>query len=108
MPTVKKQPVANQRTASALLIWQKIRTQLERAQQRIIGEIGSYPAPRPACDTDFNHLLEERAQISDELNRLDAAANSTSGNSRRQIEEFISTSRCLDAVNKQKIRFLIW
>ncbi len=107
MPTVESPSVANQPSIGAQTVWQTIRAQLESARQRIIGEISNYPAPRPACDADFNHLLEERARISDELNRLHAAANSAPANFREQIEDFIAKSNYLDDAGRQKIRSLI-
>ena len=94
-------------TAGAQEIWQDIRAQLENKQQRIIGEISNYPAPRPACDADFNHLLEERARISDELNRLHAAASAASANIRKSIEEFMAASGYLDDTGQQRIKLLI-
>ena len=107
MPDVETQSVTDQPSASAQGIWQQIRTQLETARQLVSGEISNYPAPRPACDADFNHLLEERARISDELNRLHAAANAAPANARQQIEAFISNSDYLDDAGKQQIKSLI-
>ena len=107
MPAVKSQTVTNPLAPGAQLIWQQIRAQLESTQQRIIGEISNYPAPRPACDADFNHLLEERARISDELNRLHAAADTAPEYGRQQIEEFVETSQCLDNTDKRQIKLLI-
>ena len=104
---MQTQSVTHQSPASAQGIWQQIKTQLETARQRISGEISNYPAPRPACDADFNHLLEERARISEELNRLHAAANAAPGNVRQQIEAFISTSDYLDDAGKQQVKSLI-
>ncbi len=85
----------------------QIKAQLESTRHRIIGEISNYPAPRPACDADFNHLLEERARIADELNRLYTAVNTGFADARRQIENFIAASAFLDDAGKQKIRLLI-
>jgi chorismate mutase len=46
---------------------------LEAERLRIQREITSYPAPIPACDAHFNHLLEQRAMICDELARIRAS-----------------------------------
>jgi hypothetical protein len=46
------------------------RLALERELARVAAEIRSYPAPIPACDAQYNHLLEERARISRELTGL--------------------------------------
>jgi hypothetical protein len=49
--------------------WQR----LEAERLRIQHEITSYPAPIPACDAYFNHLLEQRAIVCDELAHMRAA-----------------------------------
>ena len=104
MPTAQtRNTPPDQPAANAQSIWQQIRTQLESARQRIIDQISNYPAPRPACDADFNHLLEERARISDELNHLHTAASSASANAREQIESFIATSNYLDDECKRQL-----
>jgi hypothetical protein len=56
------------------LIWRGIRTALEEERARISGEIGSYPPPIPACDEQFNYLLEKRDRVSSALARLRRAA----------------------------------
>ena len=40
---------------------------LEAERLRIQRLITDYPLPAPACDAYFNHLLEQRALICDEL-----------------------------------------
>ena len=50
------------------------KTQLEAEQRRINEEIKLYPHPIPACDAQFNYLLEERTRIAQELARLAAPA----------------------------------
>ncbi len=39
------------------------RKRLVAEKARIAEEIRSYPAPIPACDAQFNYLLERRAEI---------------------------------------------
>ena len=36
----------------------------------IVKEIRSYPSPIPACDAQFNYLLDQRAKLSLEIKRL--------------------------------------
>ena len=48
------------------------RERLEAERLRVQREITSYPAPIPACDAYFNHLLEQRAMICEELARMRA------------------------------------
>ena len=50
---------------------------LEVERNRVCAEIASYPPPIPACDEQFNHLLEERDRISRELSRLRRAVRPT-------------------------------
>jgi hypothetical protein len=46
------------------------RALLER-RQAIAEEIGRHPRPITACDVHFNRLLEERATLSEQIDRLD-------------------------------------
>jgi hypothetical protein len=52
--------------------WKQLQIQLEAEKWRVMEEIANYPPPIPACDVQFNFLLEERARITRELNRLQA------------------------------------
>ena len=52
----------------------KSRAELENERRRIIDEIKAYPTPIPACDAQFNFLLEERARIEQELEGLEPTA----------------------------------
>jgi hypothetical protein len=52
-------------------LWAGIRSALLERRQRLAEEIGRYPRPITACDVQFNRLLEERAQVSAELDRFD-------------------------------------
>lgn len=57
-----------------------VREQLEQEKRRVCAEIDDYPHPIPACDAQFNYLLEERAQIFQELSRLDALQAAVTSN----------------------------
>lgn len=48
-----------------------IRSHLENEKHRLDAEIKNYPTPIPACDAQFNYLLEERAKIAEEIRRLE-------------------------------------
>ena len=50
--------------------WQELVNTLETQKAQIIEEIRNYPPPIPACDAQFNYLLEKRDRLSVELNRL--------------------------------------
>lgn len=47
------------------------REALERERVRLNMEISAYPGPIPGCDAHFNHLLEKRARLSDEISSID-------------------------------------
>lgn len=50
----------------------EMRKALVRRRQALAEEIGRQPRPITACDVHFNRLLEERAALSQELDRFDA------------------------------------
>lgn len=51
-------------------LWQDLVDQLNAQKAQVVEEILSYPPPIPACDAQFNYLLEKRDLLSDELNHL--------------------------------------
>ncbi len=53
--------------------WNALRVRLVRLQEAVAAEIGAYPAPIPACDAQYNHLLERRAALAEARAHLDAA-----------------------------------
>jgi hypothetical protein len=67
----------------------EIRSALIARRQAIAEEIGRHPRPITACDVHFNRLLEERAALSQELDRFDA---------------FIASSALLTPEAKDRIR----
>ena len=107
MPSATTQPLSHEAPDPVQAAWQRIRAHLESTRSLIASEISHYPAPRPACDADFNHMLEQRGRITDELNRLHAATGAPSANDRRQIDDFIATSKYLDDACRQAVRALI-
>jgi hypothetical protein len=54
-----------------------LRAHLAGRRRALAEEIGRHPRPITACDVHFNHLLEERAALSSELDRLDALIESS-------------------------------
>ena len=50
----------------------EIETALRAEKERIGEEIRRYPHPIPACDAQFNYLIEQRDQIKQALNQLHA------------------------------------
>ena len=84
---------------------EKIRNCLERARNRVHERITHYPMPIPACDADYNCLLEERARITDALDRLqtDAANGAAITDSITRIEALILASAHVEAETKREI-----
>jgi hypothetical protein len=83
--------------------WEKIRSRLESAKAKIHAEIRDYPRPIPACDQQFNYLLEERARMARELDRMEAAFQESLARSDclEVIAEFIQSSRYLGGDTEQ-------
>jgi uncharacterized protein YicC (UPF0701 family) len=67
----------------------EMRNILMARRQRIAEEIGRHPRPITACDVHFNRLLEERALLSEEIDRFD---------------QFVASSTVLTAEAKERIR----
>ncbi len=53
--------------------WDALRARLVQLQEAVAAEVRAYPAPIPACDAQYNHLLERRAALAEARARLDAA-----------------------------------
>ena len=79
MLSVKTPDTVNQPVDVTMESIGKIREQLEQEKRRVCAEIDDYPHPIPACDAQFNYLLEERARIFQELSRLDAMLQKNRG-----------------------------
>jgi hypothetical protein len=107
MPTVKSgRSTAGRMDSDALVaIWKDIRSHLDRERARIFEEIRNYPTPIPNCDQDFNHLLEERSRMSQELDRVDTLSKeSIVRGSREPVDEFIRSSAFIDDEIRKAIR----
>ena len=71
----------------------KIEIYLEKRRIDINEEIRSYPTPIPACDAQFNYLLEQRTKLSQELDRLHGIGSILSEESAMiQLIQFIESS----------------
>ncbi len=49
---------------------QALISELEEKWQQVSAEIHNYPSPIPACDAQFNYLLEQRGKLAKSLNEL--------------------------------------
>ena len=107
MPTVKSGRAIARQVRPGLLasVWDDIRSHLDRERARIFEVIRNYPTPIPNCDQDFNHLLEERSRMSQELDRVDALSKeSIARGSREPVDEFIRSSAFIDDEVRKAIR----
>ncbi len=68
--------------------WDALRARLAQTQEAVAAEINAYPPPIPACDAQFDHLLERRAALSGALARLDAARKDGTGT----LEDFLAAT----------------
>ncbi len=71
--------------------WDELRARLVRLQEAVAAEIAAYPAPIPACDAQYNHLLARRAALAEARARLDAARADGAGT----LEEFLASTPLL-------------
>jgi hypothetical protein len=94
---------------SILNVLTEIKNHLQGRSDRIYEEIRTYPSPIPACDVQFNHLLEERAKLSKELNLVDTlVARCQDGSANiRAVEEFISSSNYFGDEMVKKLKAVI-
>ncbi len=90
-------------------VWKMIHQHLDKEMRRVQDEIRSYPAPIPACDAQFNYLLEERESLSSELARVRGFMNEEldSEDARSSIDAFLNVSTYLGDSAKGEIRLLI-
>jgi hypothetical protein len=70
--------------------WASLRRELQAMMQAVAEELRAYPPPIPACDAQFNHLLELRRVLPQELARLEDAA----GDPAMTLQGFIASSPC--------------
>jgi hypothetical protein len=83
-----------------------IRALLASERRQILEEIRNYPTPIPRCDQQFNHLIDRRELLVQELARLDAATGSSLAPSDRgaRLDAFIDSCACLDAELKLRLQ----
>ena len=79
--------------------WEALRRRLEEEKNAVSAEIAAYPRPIAGCDAQFNHLLERRRALWEELSRLEAAR----GGRAISPEEFLRSSTCLGAESQRAI-----
>lgn len=87
-------------SASIQSAWMEVRTHLENLKKDIYNKIQSYPAPIPACDQQFNYLLEERTKVSLEIRKLNQVSHEDHIG---PIQEFIKNSPLINDQLEKKI-----
>ena len=89
--------------------WAMIHQHLQEEIRRVHDEIRNYPAPIPACDVQFNYLLEEREALSAELARVREFMDkdTDSEDARSSIDAFLNFSNYLGDSAKREIRALV-
>ena len=50
--------------------WDVLQVRLTQLRQAVAAEIRAYPAPIPACDAQYSHLLERRTALAAALQQL--------------------------------------
>jgi hypothetical protein len=111
MPSVKSQlGVQKAIDRSAVRsICHEIRGHLQHKREQITTEIRNYPPPIPACDAQFNYLLEQRARIEQALSQLDALQKEGPAHHARidVLDEFIQSSEYIPDEVKQTVRIFL-
>ena len=63
----------------------ELKERLLRKKRSIQDEINNYPPPIPACDQQFNHLLDQRSIVTKNLRQLESLTKE------REIKAFIDS-----------------
>ncbi len=71
--------------------WDALRARLVQLQEAVAAEIRAYPAPIPACEAQYDYLLERSAALAAARARLDAARESGAGTA----EDFLASTPLL-------------
>lgn len=92
-------------------ILQQIQQRLEAEKQRVAEEISYYPPPIPACDAQFNSLLEARSTLLQQIGQVRGmlAQQLTVDDAQdalKWLHAHMLTSRYLDSELKGEIRQL--
>ena len=99
----------NEKVAPLETVWQTVKEHLKRKKSQISEEIFHYPPPIPACDVQFNYLLEQRARLVQTLRQLDTLSQAPLSSQERlqRMREFIFSSPELDETTIQEICSLL-
>jgi hypothetical protein len=91
-------------SAKLASMWNEIELHLEDCRRALAAEIRDYPTPIPRCDAQFNHLYEQQARLTRELDRVGALAGKTRGDTIESIERFIASAPYTDDAAERALR----
>ncbi|MEZ4663817.1 MAG: hypothetical protein R2911_40300 [Caldilineaceae bacterium] len=82
-----------------------VRALLLRQKDQIYAEIRAYPFPIPACDAQYNYLLEKRDLVSQELQQLDALTDAQThpALALEGLKTVVAASNLLDRETRRRI-----
>ena len=84
---------------TSTIVWEALRRRLEAEKDAVAAEIQAYPRPIAGCDAQFNHLLERRRLLWEELSYIETAR----GDRTASVGDYLQRSTCLDAEAKRAI-----
>jgi hypothetical protein len=77
---------------------------LQARERRLYEELKNYPTPITACDQQFNYLLEQQANVAQELARLDhSLVEATTQGDVERLAALIRSSTSIDESTKQRL-----
>lgn len=87
-------------------LWRQIQRHLEDEKERLFQEIRSYPPPIPACDAQFNGLLEERATVLHILGEMKDVRKQSRSSSEQidLLDKLIASSHHLSGELAEQVR----
>ena len=99
----------NEMAAAGDAAWERIHGHLESEMRSVRNEIRRYPAPIPACDAQFNYLVEKREALVSEISRVRElmSNHAVSDPSKDSLESYLNASTCLTEAAKSEIRVFV-
>ena len=93
----------NENVAYVQQFGQRVEGALRSEKARIRREISAYPPPIPACDAQFNYLLEQRNQVAQELSAVTAAQRDEADAGIAALVALVDASQVLPADVKRQL-----
>lgn len=91
------------------IYWSQVICAIEKRRDEIFEQIKNYPMPIPACDEQFNYLLEVRARVSSELSNLNEVTMQPRSlrECKKHLDELVQIPGLLDEETEQELRDLV-